>query len=108
MKFECSNEVTCSVEATMKLIGGKYKMVILYHLIGKTLRYGELHKKIPKATDKMLSQQLKELERNGLIGKKVYAVVPPKTEYYLTDLGESLSPVIYAMRDWGNVYLESL
>ena len=69
-----------SVEATIQLIGGKYKAVILWHLMNKTLRYSEIHKLIPKATDKMLAQQLRELEKDGLINRKDYPVVPPKTE----------------------------
>ena len=72
---------SCPVEATIQLIGGKYKAVILWHLMNKTLRYNEIHKLIPKATDKMLAQQLRELEKDGLINRKVYPVVPPKTEY---------------------------
>ena len=71
---------SCPVEATIQLIGGKYKAVILWHLMNKKLRYSEIHKLIPKATDKMLAQQLRELEKDGLINRKVYPVVPPKTE----------------------------
>ena len=71
---------SCPVEATIRLIGGKYKAVILWHLMNKTLRYNEIHKLIPKATDKMLAQQLRELEKDGLINRKVYPVVPPKTK----------------------------
>ena len=81
---------SCPVEATIQLIGGKYKAVILWHLMNKTLRYNEIHKLIPKATDKMLAQQLRELEKDGLINRKVYPVVPPKTEYSLTKFGETL------------------
>lgn len=69
------------------MIGGKYKAIILWHLMGNTLRYSELHRRMPKATDKMLAQQLRELEKDGLISRKVYPVVPPKTEYSLTDYG---------------------
>ena len=100
-----NKEFNCPVEATISLIGGKYKSVILFHLMGKTLRYSELHKKIPKATDKMLAQQLRELEKDGLIKRTVYPVVPPKTEYNLTEFGESLSPILNAMCNWGESYL---
>ena len=93
-----NKEFNCPVEATISLIGGKYKSVILFHLMGKTLRYSELHKKIPKATDKMLAQQLRELEKDGLIKRTVYPVVPPKTEY-------NLSPILNAMCNWGESYL---
>ena len=93
----------CPVEATIQLIGGKYKAVILWHLMNNTLRYSEIHKLIPKATDKMLAQQLRELEKDGLINRKVYPVVPPKTEYSLTEFGKTsftaeISNKIYALR----------
>ena len=97
----------CPVEATLDLIGGKYKAVILWHLMNDTLRYSELHRKIPKVTDKMLAQQLRELERDGLISRTVYPVVPPKTEYSLTDFGKSLAPILDAMCDWGTDYLQN-
>lgn len=95
----------CPVEATIQLIGGKYKAVILWHLMNKTvLRYSELHKLIPKATDKMLAQQLRELERDELINRVVYPVVPPKTEYSLTDFGKSLTPILDELCNWGRNY----
>lgn len=84
MKSICKNTFNCPVEATIQLIGGKYKAVILWHLMNQTLRYSEIHKRIPNATDKMLAQQLRELEKDGLINRTVYPVVPPKTEYSLT------------------------
>lgn len=101
-----SCEFTCPVEATIQLIGGKYKAVILWHLMSGTLRYSQLHKRMPKATDKMLTQQLRELERDGLIDRVVYPVVPPKTEYSLTDFGRSLTPILDEMCNWGKGYLE--
>ena len=100
------NNFTCPVEATISLIGGKYKAVILWHLLQGTMRYSELHKKMPNATDKMLTQQLRELEKDGLITRTVYPVVPPKTEYNLTDFGQSLVPILDAMCNWGNEYLQ--
>ncbi|MDO4322385.1 MAG: winged helix-turn-helix transcriptional regulator [Lachnospiraceae bacterium] len=96
----------CPVETTLQLIGGKYKAVILWHLMNDTLRYSELHKRMPKATDKMLAQQLRELEKDGLISRTVYPVVPPKTEYSLTDFGRTLSPILDEMCNWGKEYLE--
>ena len=96
----------CPLEATMYMVGGKYKAIILWHLTDKTLRYSEIHKRIPGATDKMLTQQLRELERDGLITRTVYPVVPPKTEYNLTEFGKSLAPVLDAMCDWGEEYLK--
>ena len=106
MEQRCKSTFNCPVEATIQLIGGKYKAVILWHLMNDTLRYSELHRKIPKATDKMLAQQLRELERDGLISRTVYPVVPPKTEYSLTDFGKSLVPILDAMCDWGTEYLQ--
>ncbi len=99
------NGFTCPVEATISLIGGKYKAVILWHLMSSTLRYSELHRKMPKATDKMLAQQLRELEKDGLIHRTVYPVVPPKTEYSLTEQGRTLAPILDALCDWGEHYL---
>lgn len=99
------NSYTCPVEATIQLIGGKYKAVILWHLMNKTLRYSELHKLMPKATDKMLAQQLRELEKDDLISRKVYPVVPPKTEYSLTDFGKTLAPILDELCNWGEKYL---
>ena len=105
MKICDTTKFNCPVEATIELVGGKYKAVILWHLMNKTLRYSELHRLIPKATDKMLAQQLRGLERDGLINRAVYPVVPPKTEYSLTDFGKTLAPILDAMCDWGADYL---
>ena len=83
----------CPVEATMSKIGGKHKAIILYHLtVDGTLRFSQLQKLIPQATAKMLSQQLRELEHDELVHREVYPVVPPKTEYSLTEYGKTLSP----------------
>lgn len=95
----------CPVEATLDLIGGKYKALILWHLSGGTLRFSELRGRIPKATPKMLTQQLRELEEQTLIHREVYPVIPPKVEYSLTEAGRSLLPILVAMRDWGADYL---
>lgn len=96
----------CPVEATLSLIGGKYKSLILWHLIGKKLRFNELNKLITSATPKMLTQQLRELENDGLINRIVYPVVPPKVEYSLTDFGKSIIPILESMCSWGTNYLE--
>ena len=106
MKSICKNTFNCPVEATIQLIGGKYKAVILWHLMNQTLRYSEIHNRIPNATDKMLAQQLRELEKDGLINRTVYPVVPPKTEYSLTGFGQTLAPILDAMCDWGTDYLK--
>ena len=100
------DEYKCPLEATMDIIGGKYKGVIMGHLINKTLRYNELQKLISHATPKMLIQQLKELEADGIIKRKLYPVVPPKTEYSLTKRGETLIPAIIELNKWGMNYLK--
>lgn len=97
----------CPVEATLDLIGGKYKALILWHLSGSILRFSELRSRIPKATPKMLTQQLRELEAQELIHREVYPVIPPKVEYSLTETGKSLMPILVAMRNWGAEYLRS-
>ena len=94
----------CPVETTLSLIGGKYKALILWLSQG-TLRFSELKSKIDRATPKMLTQQLRELEAQQLIHRHVYPVVPPKVEYSLTELGKTLMPVLISMRDWGAQYL---
>ena len=97
----------CPVEATLEMIGGKYKALILWHLSDGKMRFSELKKAIPNATPKMLTQQLRELELHKLIHREVYPVIPPKVEYSLTPNGESLIPVLEAMRDWGAAYLRA-
>ena len=97
----------CPVEATLDLIGGKYKALILWHLSDGQLRFSELRKVMTSATPKMLTQQLRELEAQALIHREVFPVVPPKVEYSLTELGRSLLPILVAMRDWGADYMRS-
>lgn len=103
-KTSCTR-YNCPIEAAIVLIGGKYKAIILWHLMTGTLRYNEIHKRIPNATDKMLTQQLRELERDGLINREVYPVVPPKTEYSLTNFGKSITPILDEMCNWAESYL---
>lgn len=97
----------CPVEATLDLIGGKYKALILWHLSEGKLRFSELKKAVSNATPKMLTQQLRELEAYKLIHREVFPVIPPKVEYSLTELGKSLMPVLASMRDWGAAYLRT-
>ena len=105
--MHCSTGVpNCPVAAALSLIGGKYKALILWHLIDGPLRYGEIHKRIPQATAKMLTQQLRELEGDGLLHREIYPVIPPKVEYSLTLLGESLQPLLVSMYQWGKGYME--
>ncbi|KPI47360.1 helix-turn-helix transcriptional regulator [Clostridioides sp. ZZV15-6383] len=105
---KCLDNYSCPIEATLALIGGKYKTLILWHLKDTILRFNELKKLIPKATPKMLTQQLRELEADGLIIRVVYPVVPPKVEYSLSDFGKSIIPILDSMCDWGSDYLEKL
>ena len=105
MDCNCT-DYNCPVGKTIELIGGKYKSLILWHLIDNTLRFGELRKLIPQATPKMLTQQLRELEAANLVIRTVYPVVPPKVEYQLTDLGISIKSILQAMYNWGADYLK--
>lgn len=98
----------CPVEVTLAMIGGKYKTLILWYLKDKTLRYNELAKLINKATPKMLTQQLRELEADGFVNRKVYPVVPPKVEYSLTEQGKTLIPILKSMFFWGKDFLKSI
>lgn len=91
----------CPVETTLAVIGGKWKAVILYHLSEGTLRFGDLRRRMPLITQKMLTQQLRELEADGIIHRQAFAEVPPRVEYSLTELGESLEGVLTAMCTWG-------
>lgn len=106
MEKDC-NKTNCPVVATLDIIGGKYKALILWHLGDEKRRFGELRRLIPQATQKMLTQQLRELESDNLLIRTVYPVVPPKVEYSLSDLGKSIKPVLNAMRDWGADYMKS-
>ncbi|ARQ01366.1 winged helix-turn-helix transcriptional regulator [Pseudorhodoplanes sinuspersici] len=102
-RYDCAPG--CPVEATLDLIDGKWKGVILYHLQDGTLRFGELRKKLNAITQRMLTKQLRSLETSGLITRTVYAEVPPRVEYGLSAEGRRLQPVIEALRLWGEAYL---
>ena len=94
-----------SVELSLDIIGGKWKMPIIWRLKDDSKRYGELRRSLPKVTHKMLTQQLRELEEAEIITRKVYPEVPPKVEYSLTLLGKSVIPVIDMLHEWGEEYL---
>lgn len=96
MKINCS-----SVKTTLAVLGGKWKPLILYHLNNKTMRFSELRKEIDGITQKMLTQQLRELETDGIIKRKVFPQIPPKVEYSVTIYGKTLQPVLFAMHQWG-------
>ena len=98
--------MACPVEVTVNLIGSKWKVLILRELIKGTKRFGELHRCIRGGvSQKMLTQQLRDMERDGLITRKIYPEVPPRVEYSLTELGLTLKPILNAMHDWGLSYL---
>ena len=106
LKFR-GNEYPCCASLTMGIIGGKWKTVILFHLMNEKLRYNELRKSMPTVTERTLSLQLKALEQDGLIKRKVYTSKPPlKVEYSLTDFGKTLIPLIQSIADWGDLVVE--
>ena len=104
MTPEEAPDYTCGVAITLELIGGKWKGVILWHLSHKTLRFSQLKRRLHGITQKMLTQQLRELERDGLLHRQVYAEVPPRVEYSLTETGRTLQPTLQLMCDWGKAF----
>ena len=98
---------SCPTEATLAVIGGRWKVPILWNLFAGTCRFGELSRRVGGATQKMLTQQLRELESDGLVHRKVYAEVPPRVEYSATTLGRSLEPVVQSLTEWGEKYLSN-
>ena len=103
---KCTSEYYCPVEAALDLVGGKYKAVILWHLSSGTKRFSEFKRLMPKITEKMLAAQLRALESDDLITRTVYPVVPPKVEYDLSEFGKTFVPVLRALCDWGDSYIE--
>lgn len=104
-RYDCDGG--CPVEATLDLIGGKWKGMILHHLLGGELRFGELRRRLPGATARTVVKQLRELEQAGMIRRTVYPEVPPRVEYRLTGVGLSLRPVIVSLRVWGEAWLRA-
>ncbi len=99
-RFDCNPG--CSVEAAISLIDGKWKCVVLFHLLQGTMRFNEIRRRVAGVTQRALTNQLRELEEDGLIERKVYAEVPPKVEYTISPLGRSLEPILYALKGWGD------
>ncbi len=97
-------EYNCSMELTLDIIGRKWKPIIIWYLGKSPLRFNELRRTLPKITQKMLTQQLRSLEENGLINRHVFSQVPPKVEYSLTPLGESLLPILQDLCNWAINY----
>lgn len=100
-------EYHCAMDVTMDYIGGKWKTVVLWYLRKDKKRFSELRRLIPAITEKMLSLQLKDLENDGLVKRKIYPEVPPKVEYYLTDFGKTLIPMLEEIAKWGRGLAES-
>lgn len=98
----------CPVTFTVDVIGGKWKSLILFHLITQTRRFNELRRLMPEITQRMLTLQLRELETDRVIHREIYREVPPKVEYSLAPLGETLIPLISAMREWGAIHEETV
>lgn len=96
----------CPVTETLAVIGGKWKPIILWEMQTGIVRFGQLKKVIPEITQKMLTQQLRELEDDGIIWRKVYAEVPPRVEYGITDYGKTLRPLLDEMGKWGAIHLQ--
>ena len=99
-------QYNCPVEATLDVIGGKWKALILFWLRDQVCRFGELRRKIPHISERMLTQQLRELEQDGIVHRKVHPVVPPKVEYSLTPYGRTLRPITDLMCKWGETHLQ--
>ncbi|MEL6287656.1 MAG: helix-turn-helix domain-containing protein [Pseudomonadota bacterium] len=101
-RYDCSGG--CPVEAALEQIAGKWKGLIIYHLMEDTLRFNELARRVGTVTQRSLTKQLRELEADGVVRRKVFPVVPPKVEYSLTAKGENLREVVLALGDWGTRY----
>ena len=94
----------CDVEATLSVFGGRWKPVLVCHLLEGRKRFGELRRMTPNATERMIALQLRELEADGVVARHVYAEVPPRVEYELTEFGRTLEPVLVLMREWGKAF----
>jgi len=102
MSYDYHKPYGCSVEATLAVVGGRWKPIILFHLLqSEVLRFSELQRAIDGITQRMLTKQLRELEADEVVGRKIYAEVPPRVEYYLTAYGKTLEPILLEMREWG-------
>lgn len=104
MNERCAKNKTCPMVLVHKLVFGKWKILILWYLSGGCLRFSEIKRKLPEVTQKMLTNQLRSLEEDGLISRKVFPVVPPKVEYSLTEIGEKMLPLLEEMYSYGIEY----
>lgn len=103
LSYDCAPG--CSVEAALSLIDGKWKGVILFHLLDGPMRFNEIRRKLAKVTQRMLTTQLRELEADGLVIRTVFAQVPPRVDYALSDRGQSLAPALLALKQWGDAHM---
>jgi DNA-binding HxlR family transcriptional regulator len=103
--MDVCKEPTCPITVTLAIIGGKWKPIIIWQLRESILRFGELQRRMPGVTQKMLTQQLRELESDGIIHREVYPVIPPKVEYSLTESGKTLLPILKEMASWGKTHI---
>lgn len=103
MNENCKNN-SCTIFRTLQLIGNKWVILIIAHLFNGTKRFGELSRAIPEISSKMLTQQLRKMEKDGMVRRKVYAEVPPRVEYSLTEKGKSLKPILQSVIEWGERY----
>lgn len=101
MARKCDWKTGCAVEATLAVVGGRWKPVLLFHLLEGRKRFSDLCRVVPNATQRMITLQLRELEADGIVNRQVFAQVPPRVEYELSELGASLEPLLLQMRDWG-------
>ncbi|RKN61327.1 winged helix-turn-helix transcriptional regulator [Paenibacillus ginsengarvi] len=102
VRAEAGEERKCPIETLIRVVGGKWKPLILWHLLDSTKRFNELEKLIPEVTQKMLAQHLRELENDRLVTRTIYPSVPPKVEYALSEYGKTLIPVLEVMCEWGD------
>ncbi len=103
-----SHANTCPMEVTLEIVGGKWKGMILYHLRHQTLRFNELRRRMPGVTQRMLTRQLRELEVDHIVRRKVYREIPPKVEYSLSELGRTLTPALCELEKWGVAYMDQV
>ncbi|GMR20133.1 MAG: winged helix-turn-helix transcriptional regulator [Gammaproteobacteria bacterium] len=105
---QCDGSFRCPVEACLEVIGGKWKGVILFHLLGGTKRFNALRRLLPGVTQRMLTRQLRELEADQIVVRTVYPEVPPKVEYSLSEFGKTLEPILRVLQKWGAEYLDQI
>ena len=108
MRNNAACQYGCPVEATLDVIGGKWKGVILYKLLERPMRFSELKRQLPAITQRMLTLQLRELEEDGIVHREIYKEIPPRVEYSLTNFGKTLEPILLAMLTWGDQYTSQI